>query len=448
MDAIQIPLSQSILNEDISAIQNALTSSIVSNRGENFSVEYWGQREYIKKKADSIQAYWKGIFYVKSNQTSIIFDPKYDFSLNKTIRNSFFLTYNSTRLNQFKTNIDIDSSIDYSTSSDLFYLPCYGLVSADVVPLIFDILTRVWNETYYSPSVDSSIWSTLKIETFNDLIIPYVNLKGSYSVLPYIVRAFSDNRLLNPKLYKEPLFERLKLALSGICELNDNIQQMKREDSLNFIQVVGTTSLDQSQLYLPSITNTHLSYFSSLSTNVKLSKPGEVISAVNLLVNTVVVTRIYYQMYANTTQPFDAYNYQIKYTRFKIDLIDANLANIMMRQANPRFGRIDLFTRFMIQNISLVIEWLPTFSIELARGKEISYDQKLGLEIALSNHWNNSKFKTVFFLLLFQKVKFFVFYFKLWLKTKKPCELSKFRSHFQKDTTILKQILTLFVYIT
>ncbi|RNA36104.1 hypothetical protein BpHYR1_004693 [Brachionus plicatilis] len=396
--ALTINLNQSILYEDIDPIITTLKSSIglVSNskvkNDDKFEVDYWGQREFIRQNSDhSFDTYWQAFFFIRpENNSHEIFDPTYDYLINTINIDNFFKVYISARSNYFINTIETSPGSDYSTSSDLFYLPCFGSISLQNQILISFLLRNVWLNVY---SNDEIVKNTLQIESLSSLTIPYVNEKGSFSVIPYAVRAFDQQALLKRGLYKEPSLNELKAALSGVCDVQDGIDNLFREDSLNYIEVVGTINIDQAKQYLPTITFAYISYFASMNQkyepSVIITKPSEIIVIENYLVNMIIVTKIYYWVYANTTFEMNSFNYDIKKTQFKISSPDLSaLTTILSRKMSKSFARIDLFrASARVENINLILAWLPQITIEMEFGKELSLDEKRSIETVLVNFW-------------------------------------------------------------
>lgn len=400
--AVIIDLSQSILHEDIEPIVNALKSSIglVSNsrtqNQKNFEIDYWGQKEFIKRTTKfTFDTYWKTFFYIRpQNNINDIFDPTYDFLVNKISLDNFFRVYQSARSNLFSNTIITDPNSDFSSSHDLFYLPCYGSVNIENQILVSFLLRNAWLNVY---SDEQLIKDTLQIETLDTLTIPHVNAKGSFSVIPYAVRAFNENLLLKRGLYKEPSLNELKRAMSGVCDVQDSIDNMFREDSLNYIKVVGTINLDQAKQYLPTITFAYLSYFVKMNQkyepNVVITKPSEVIAIENYLVNMMIVTKIYYRIYANTSFEMNLFNYDIKNTQFRISSPDLSaLTSVLSRTMTKSFARIDLLkASSRVENSNLILAWLPKITIEMEFGRELSLEEKKSIENVLLNYWNECK---------------------------------------------------------
>lgn len=400
--AVTIDLSQSILHEDIEPIVNGLKSTIglVSNsktkNQKNFEIDYWGQKEYIKRTASlTFDTYWKTFFFIRpENDTNDIFNPTYDFLINNINLNNFFRVYRSARSNLFVNTITTDPRSDFSSSHDLFYLPCYGSVNIENQILISFLLRNAWLNLY---SDEQIIKDTLQIEILETLTIPYVNAKGSFSVIPYAVRAFNENFLLKRGLYKEPSLNELIRAMSGVCNVQDSIENLFREDSLNYIKVVGTISLEQAKQYLPTVTFAYMSYFLKMNQkyepNVLITKPTEIISIENYLVNMMIVTKIYYRIFANTTFEMNLVNYDIKNTQFRITSPDLNaLTSVLSRKMTKSFARIDLLrSSSRIENINLILAWLPKITIEMEFGRELSLEEKRSIENVLVDYWNECK---------------------------------------------------------
>ncbi len=100
-------------------------------------------------------------------------------------------------------------------------------------------------------------------------------------------------------------------------------------------------------------------------------------------VNQIVITRIYYQLFGNTSQPLNAFNYQIRYTRFKIET-PSNLAALVARSAVIMGNaRIDLLNKQGITTLDTMLQSLPQVAID----NKLSEDQKLGLIDSLKAFW-------------------------------------------------------------
>lgn len=371
-----------------------------------FEIEYWGQREFIKKvSSNNFVSYWQAYFYVRStNNSNLVFDPKYDFLINTFNLDYFFGVYSSARSNLFNNKIEYNPNIDYATDTQLFYLPCFGSISPDSHPTIASILNNLWLQSYNSSTDELSIQSNIEIESFDILSLSYVSVKGSYSIIPYTVRAFSDKRLLTRGLYKEPQFNIIKSAMVNYCDVQEEMKNLYREDSLNYIEAISLVNIDQAKQYLPTITFTYMSYFNSINSkiepNVQMSKPSEILLVENYITNMMIVTKIYYQIYVNTSFAFNAYNYQIKNTKYKITSQDFSVIYPILSRnmMNKNFARIDLLNRAKLQNLNLILSWLPKFSVDIEFGKELSLDQKTNIEKALVNYWNQSTYIFIYLL--------------------------------------------------
>lgn len=200
----------------------------------------------------------------------------------------------------------------------------------------------------------------------------------------YSIRG-SNNEQFIPSLYAQPLFSKLKQSLIGVCDLQDEINQMYT--GLNYIDVLGMVGLDHARSYLPSITSSHTAYFNSIDPKIQIQKPAEIISVQYELQRGCVISRLYYKVYANTPQPLDSFNYQIQNTQYKIKA-PAFLYSIVARGSFAVSGRADLITRVQKTNKNLILKWLPHFFIEVSASQnEITLDTKLMLESVLVNFW-------------------------------------------------------------
>jgi hypothetical protein len=180
------------------------------------------------------------------------------------------------------------------------------------------------------------------------------------------------------------VLSKLKSALSGFCDIQDSISQIYRQNSLNYIQASGILTIDQAQEYVPAITAAYFTaYFNSFPYRVVLSQPTVIRSMESRFVNQIVVTRIYYQLFGNTSQPLNAFNYQIRYTRFTI-ATPSNLAALVARSALIMGdARIDLLNKEGITTLDTMLQSLPQVAVDY----QLSEDQKQGLVDSLRTFW-------------------------------------------------------------
>lgn len=201
---------------------------------------------------------------------------------------------------------------------------------------------------------------------------------------------------LTPDVYGDPSYERLRSALCGLCDLHNGLNDIYT--GLNFVDAMGAVSIDQAQNYKPAITDAYRNYFVSIDPQISLYKPTEIVSVEYLLVNCLVVSRIYYKVFANTPQPLNTFNYQIQLTPYKINLQympcvagqTTHGRNIVMIEKNGRA----LATRVVRASTDVkdvVISWLPQFSVELSQRNEFQLAQKQTLENFLATFWHKSK---------------------------------------------------------
>ena len=203
-----------------------------------------------------------------------------------------------------------------------------------------------------------------------------------------------DNLQLTPDVYREPLPSRLKSALYDLCDIKDDTSPMYT--GLNYVEKIGIVSQDEAACILPILTVAYSQYFATIDPSIQFTQPSEIISVQYMLLNGLVVSRIYYQIYANTTQPFNAFNYQIRNTHFGRNLILStrsrayNLSNIVSRGMTvKKIGRTDLITRVRKSNSNLILSWLPFFSVECpSLYNDIVLEKKQSIENVLINFWH------------------------------------------------------------
>lgn len=194
-----------------------------------------------------------------------------------------------------------------------------------------------------------------------------------------MVTGFSVNSF-TPDVYAGPTVENLKTALNGICNVQDPITYLSRQDSLNYIQAMGFLTIDQANLYIPSIVNAYQLYFATFSSPVILLGFPYIQNLQIRIINQLIVTRIYYQVFANTPRSCDAFNYQIRYTRFAIQP-PPNLSGLVARLVS--LGRLDLIDQAKITDVNLILNKLPHLGFETI----ITADQVSKLENTLVNFW-------------------------------------------------------------
>jgi hypothetical protein len=175
---------------------------------------------------------------------------------------------------------------------------------------------------------------------------------------------------------------------------------------LNYIDVLGIVSLDQATAYyLPSITNAHISYFNSIDKSIQIQRSSEIVSVQYELQRGCVISRMYYRVFANTPQPYNAFNYQIQNTIYKIQTA-AHLLPIVSRGSIPtqnqnNMARADLITRVQkTNNKNLILKWLPHFFIQTMNSNaadvslsSLTLERKAMLENVLVNFWQKQYMK-------------------------------------------------------
>jgi hypothetical protein len=202
-------------------------------------------------------------------------------------------------------------------------------------------------------------------------------------VIPYYIVTLYDQ--LYPEVYVYPDVLQLKNSLQGFCNIVEELNYLYRQDSLNYIQVTGSVTVDIAEQYLFNINNAWKSYLSFLHKNTTISLEASIVNLENRLNNSIILTRIYYGIYANTSQPSDAFNYQIRFSNFTIKSAPS-LPSIVGRQI-VTFNNNELIRRAKVNDLNLVINWLP----QLALIGKINYKQKLRFSQALSNFWLKSR---------------------------------------------------------
>jgi hypothetical protein len=154
--------------------------------------------------------------------------------------------------------------------------------------------------------------------------------------------------------------------MPGLCNIQSDITQIYEEESLNYIQVSNRITLDQARSYLSTIQTAYLSYFGNMLTNVNLTRSPIILGVEFRLMGLDIFSRIYYQVFANTPQPCNAFYYDIKYTYYKVN--QKELASA--------------------KETSLIFQWLPQVTIESI----LNVDQKYSLTNSLLNYWSSSIF--------------------------------------------------------
>ncbi len=180
------------------------------------------------------------------------------------------------------------------------------------------------------------------------------------------------------------MLTNLSAGLNGSCNMYDTLSTIYRQDSLNYIQATGYLTIDQAQLYLPSITSAYQSYFSSFPYSVILTQPTVIRSMENRIANQIIVTRMYYQLFGNTSQPLNAFNYQIKNTNYVVQTPNS-LAPLVARSMII-LGRMDLLNQAKIADLNTILNDLP----QIALNGVITADQSASLVGALVQFWTNS----------------------------------------------------------
>lgn len=357
-----------------------------------FTVEYWGQSEFVKDSSGNgiSITFWQPIFFVRgvsSTATSTgtkTYSPLFDFKVNMSALNTFLTTFNSSRQNFYGSSLPFDSTKDY-IMSDLHALPCYGQTFVQSYNIIMQLVQNEWIKYFQEYNLDD-IAASLDLQTFPVLSLAHVNYKGYFSVLPFGVK--SSYGQMYPEVFTGPTLSKLKAALSGYCDIQDGMGQIYRQSSLNYIQASGYLTIDQAEEYIPSIKSAYESYFASAVNKVKLGSPAVVIRSIeNRFVNQIIVTRMYYQLFGNTSQPLNAFNYQIRHSPFTIET-PSNLAPLVARSMRIMGeSRIDLLNKEGITTLDTMLDSLP----QVALDNEITEDQKQGLIESLKTFWTMSK---------------------------------------------------------
>ena len=202
-------------------------------------------------------------------------------------------------------------------------------------------------------------------------------------MLPFAIQTPSIS--LNPTVYAGPAYATIKNGLYGLCAMEDSIDAIYRQDSLNYIQATGYLTIDQAQLYIPSILTAYQNYFASFPYAVAFTQPALIASIENFYVNQIVVTRIYYDLFGNTTQPLNAFNYQIKNTNYSIQP-PMSLAPLLARSLTI-LSRIDLLNIAQITDLNTMLIDLP----QLALDGIITADQSADLINSLTQFWRTRK---------------------------------------------------------
>ncbi len=168
---------------------------------------------------------------------------------------------------------------------------------------------------------------------------------------------------------------------------------ISRTDQLNYITSAGLSTLDQADSYLLNINIAYANYLASLSPPAVLTGATQIMGLLTYFTAQVqaVSTRIYYQVYANTTEPMDAFNFQIQYTTFTITA-PSNLAPLIRSRS-----LIETTQRSInLNKLNVALVKLPSISLE----GSITYDQSTNLINSLVQFWQLSIYYKLNFLVL------------------------------------------------
>lgn len=199
--------------------------------------------------------YWQPLFYVSDGDVSL--RPGLDFTVNQSTLNNFLIRFNSSRSNFYGSSLPFDAQNDY-LMGDLFSMPCYGQTFVQTYGVIMQIIQNEWTKHFQANGLGDAA-ATIRMQTFASLSLPHVNYKGYFSVLPFGIRTAYG--LVTPDVFVGPQLSALKSALSGFCDIQDPIDQIYRQASLNFVQASGYLTIDQANEYIPSITTAYQNYF-------------------------------------------------------------------------------------------------------------------------------------------------------------------------------------------
>ncbi len=223
--------------------------------------------------------------------------------------------------------------------------------------------------------------------------------------MPFAVKTLYDS--FYPDVYMGPYMSYLRKSLYGFCNIENDITQVYRRDSLEYIDAKSIMTSDQAQQYLPSISMAYQAYLTSLDNNFYMTHTV-IRSLENLVISqNYIVTRIYYQVYANTTQPLTAFNYQLRYSRnaaqqrIKSTSDSQPVLSAVKRrrsvqtpqeasdEINDDKHRLLVKRAIKSDDNDLILDWLPQVTLE----SEITVQNTGRLVNSLVKFWNKSKLK-------------------------------------------------------
>lgn len=148
----------------------------------------------------------------------------------------------------------------------------------------------------------------------------------------------------------------------------------------------GLSTFDQADNYLLNINLAYSDYLATVSPYAVLTAPSAIQGLLTYYTTQVqaISTRIYYQVFANTSQPLDGFNFQIQYTAYKVKA-PSNLSPLLRARSivpitNGRSVNLNTL------NVALIK--LPHIELE----NIITYDQSSKLIDSLTRFWKLSKF--------------------------------------------------------
>lgn len=205
-----------------------------------------------------------------------------------------------------------------------------------------------------------------------------MNIFSYYSVFPFGIRTSSES--IYPDVYAGPSFSDVQASVKGLCNSSDPIDSIFRSDKLNYVTASGLTTFDQADNYLMNINNAYSNYLATLQPYAVLTAPSVIQGILTYYTAQVqsVSTRIYYQLFGNTSQPLDAFNFQIQFTPYKV-IAPSNLSPLLRSRSIS--GRV---VNLNALNVALVK--LPSIAIE----NTISFDQTSKLVNSLVSSWQLS----------------------------------------------------------
>src|SRR4051812_41067193 len=87
--------------------------------------------------------------------------------------------------------------------------------------------------------------------------------------MPFAVKSLYD--AFYPDVYMGPYMSALGKSLYGFCNIEQDITQVYRRDSLEYVDAKSAATSDQAQQYLPSISMAYQAYLSSLHAGFYMS---------------------------------------------------------------------------------------------------------------------------------------------------------------------------------